>query len=97
MEKATPVEFLNINWILDNPEVVEYALSGKKVEHKTEDLIVLKNKHNFNHESVTIYLIHDDAKHLEEMKKQLAPFLQEGDKLSKNAKMYKDFQNWNQD
>ncbi|PLS19249.1 hypothetical protein CVD28_02225 [Bacillus sp. M6-12] len=94
MEKATPVELTDFDWILENQEIAEYALSGKEEGLKMEEQIVLKNKHRFENEAVTIYLIHDDAKHLEEMKQQLAHLLKDGDKLTKNAKMYKDFQDW---
>lgn len=89
IENGVPVDAKSTN-----KEVAELAIKGATAGLKLDEQIVLKNKHDFSNESVTIYLVHDDVNHLNEMKKQLSVLLKDQDKLTKNAKMFKDYQDW---
>lgn len=95
-----PVEYQKEAFLLENAEIVEFIVGkgfseknipGLLKERKDNKEVFVKNKFNFDNQAVSIYLINDNAEHMDKVKNELAPLLIEGDKITKSAKAYQDF------
>jgi hypothetical protein len=100
MDKAIPVQYGDEAWANTNKEISEYVLNNTvhdvtELENlnqvREEQEFVLVNKHDFQQEEVMIYLIGDDMKKLNQLKKQLDEVLGQNDTVKKSVKLYQDF------
>lgn len=92
VEQAMLVQYQEQQWTSHHSEIVDYLVEREEVTVEGKEY-VLFNKHRFADQNVTVYLIGEHMKDLNQLKKQLDVGLNVGDVVKKSVKLYEEFLN----